>query len=65
MTAAELQETTEIERIELWRREELERGGYPPDAARAIAERHDVDLRAAVALLERGCPPETALRILL
>jgi hypothetical protein len=27
--------------------------------------RHDVDLHLAVELLARGCPPETALRILL
>jgi hypothetical protein len=65
MTAAELHQETEIERIERWRREELERAGYPSDAAAALAARHDVDLHAAVGLLERGCPPETALQILL
>ena len=64
MTAA-LQEQTELERIEHWRREALERAGYPQDAAATLAARHDVDLHAAVALLERGCPPETALQILL
>lgn len=65
MTAAELHEETEIERIERWRREALERGGYPPAAAATLAGRHDVDLHAAIALLARGCPPETALKILL
>jgi hypothetical protein len=65
MTAAELHEQTEIERIESWRREELERAGYPGDAAAALAARHDVDLHAAAGLLRRGCPPEVALRILL
>ena len=65
MTAAELHQETEIERIERERREELERAGYPSDAAAALAARHDVDLHAAVGLLERGCPPETALQILL
>ena len=65
MAASDLREETEIERIERWRREELERGGYPPAAAAELARRHDVDLHAAVALLERGCPPETALKILL
>ena len=65
MTAAEVQEQTEVERIERWRREALERGGYPPEAAAALARRHDVDLHAAVALLTRGCPPDIALKILL
>ncbi|HVM18295.1 MAG TPA: hypothetical protein VM290_11995 [Gaiellaceae bacterium] len=65
MTAAQLHEQSELERIERWRRDALERAGYPADAAAAIAARHDVDLHAAVALVERGCPPETALKILL
>ena len=56
---------TELERIERWRGEELERSGYPPDAARRLAERHDVDLHAAVGLIRAGCAPELALRILL
>jgi DNA-binding FadR family transcriptional regulator len=64
MTAAELREETEIERIERWRREALERAGYPHAAAAELAGRHDVDLHHAVGLLERGCPPETALEIL-
>ena len=64
MTAAELHEQTEIERIEAWRCQALERAGYPRDAAALLASRHDVDLHAAIQLLERGCPPETALEIL-
>ena len=56
---------TEIERIERWRAEELERAGYEPRAAGRLAVRHDVDLHTAVDLLERGCPPELALKILL
>jgi hypothetical protein len=54
----------ERERVEAWRREELARAGYPPDAAEELAAREDVDLRAAVSLLERGCPPEVAIEIL-
>ena len=65
MTAAEVQDRTELERIERWRQEALERGGYPPDAARALAGRHEIDLHRAVELLQRGCPVETALKILL
>ena len=56
---------SEIERIERWRAEELERAGYEPRAAGRLAVRHDVDLHTAVELLERGCPTDLALRILL
>jgi hypothetical protein len=67
MSAAELrlQDETEIERIEHWRAEALERAGYDPSAAAMLAMRHDVDLHEAEELLARGCPPELALRILL
>jgi hypothetical protein len=56
---------TEIERIEQWRAEELERAGYEPRAAATIAARHDIDLHRAGDLLKQGCPPELALQILL
>jgi hypothetical protein len=42
----------------------LERAGYDAEAAFELALRSDVDLHAAVALVERGCPPELALQIL-
>ena len=56
---------TEIDRIERWRAEELERAGYDADAAVKLAARHDVDLHKAIELLKSGCPPELALDILL
>ena len=67
MTAAEprLVDETEIERVARWRAGELERAGFDSDTARQIAQRLDVDLHGAVSLLERGCPPEVAARILL
>jgi len=67
MSAAELdiQVETEAERVERWRAEELERAGYEPLQAAELAARNDVDLHLAVNLLERGCPVETAVRILL
>ena len=67
MAAAELDvyTETESERIQRWRAKELERAGYTPSHASELAGRPDVDLHFAVELLERGCPPETALRILL
>ena len=57
--------TNELERVERWRAAELERAGYPADAAARLASRHDVDLHRAVELLESGCPLELALQILL
>jgi len=64
-TEIHIEVETESERIERWRAHELERAGYDGDDAAELAARHDVDLHLAVELLERGCPPETALRILL
>lgn len=58
-------EDTEHRQIELWRAEELKAAGYSESAARRLAARHDVDLHLAIQLLERGCPPELALEILI
>jgi succinylglutamate desuccinylase len=58
-------EDTEQMQIELWRAEELERAGYSHRAAGRLATRLDVDLHQAVRLLERGCSPELAHKILL
>ena len=56
---------TEEERVLRWRQEELCRAGYPDRLALKLALRRNVDLHQAVDLLRRGCPPETAARILL
>jgi hypothetical protein len=56
---------TEQDRVERWRAEELERGGYDHESAARLAARHDVDLHRAIELIRSGCPAETALRILL
>jgi hypothetical protein len=58
-------ENTEQHLIERWRTEELERAGYGHRAAGRLATRQDIDLHQAIRLLERGCPPELALKILL
>jgi hypothetical protein len=67
MTAAdtETRTGTEIERIERWRAEALERAGYSREAAAEIAARLDVDLHMASDLLAQGCSQDLALRILL
>ena len=65
MSTIDVRDRGEVERVERWRADELERAGYPSDAAARLAARHDVDLHRAVELLENGCSPELALRILL
>jgi hypothetical protein len=67
MSAAELESlyVNEIDRIEQWRHEELERAGYDSESALVLAASHDVDLHAAVKLLKRGCTIDLALQILL
>lgn len=67
MTAAEADTKvgTEIERIERWRAEALERAGYEPRAAGELAARLDIDLHLASDLLAAGCSQELALQILI
>ena len=67
MTAAEAgtRDGTEIERIERWRAEALERAGYDAPAAAQIAARLDIDLHRAADLLQQGCSQDLALQILL
>ena len=67
MPAADVQipEETEAQRIARWRQEELERAGYGVKEAAQLAQRSDVDLHVAVELMSRGCPQDTAMRILL
>ena len=67
MSAAELQTmyASEIDRIEQWRHEKLERAGYDPESALVLAASHDIDLHDAVNLLSRGCSVDLALQILL
>jgi hypothetical protein len=66
MSTADLAYTeTEEQRIESWRMEALERAGYDRRAAAILACRKDVDLHQAISMLQKGCSPELALRILL
>jgi hypothetical protein len=67
MSAAELEMmyTTETDRVELWRHQELARAGYDPESALVLAASHDIDLHEAVNLLTRGGSVDLALQILL
>ena len=55
---------TELERVERWRTSELMRVGFAGDDAVALAARMDVDLHQAIELVQGGCPPDLAIRIL-
>jgi hypothetical protein len=48
-----------------WRFEELRRAGFETQDALIVAADTEIDLHLATRLLRRGCPPKTALRILL
>jgi hypothetical protein len=48
-----------------WRVETLRRAGFDAASALDLALCRHVDLHSAVCLVERGCPVDTALQILL
>jgi hypothetical protein len=47
-----------------WRRNVLEQAGFQQGLARELAAAADVDLHSLLNLVDRGCPPELAARIL-
>jgi hypothetical protein len=55
---------TEAGDILCWRFGRLVGAGLDPAEALELATHVEVDLYSALSLLERGCPPRTALRIL-
>lgn len=55
----------ELELVEQWRLESLERAGYDPESAAVLAASPEVDLHGATRLLELGCSTDLALQILL
>jgi hypothetical protein len=65
MSAVDTTIETETERVERWRTEELLRVGFDVEFATLLASEPGVDLHAAIDLVERGCPPDLAARILL
>ena len=67
MTAAQLEylRVDEPAEVLVWRFDTLCRSGYDRDAAAVLAANVAVDLHDAVDLVQRGCPPELAARILL
>ncbi len=67
MTAAQFEtiDETEAELILRWRFDELIRAGYDIGSALLLASHVEIDLHDASGLTRRGCPAETAVRILL
>jgi len=47
-----------------WRRHVLEAAGFDPDLAHTLALDARIDLHELLNLIDRGCPPELAARIL-
>ena len=47
-----------------WRREQLVRSGFARALAARVASDANYDLHALIELVERGCEPELAVRIL-
>jgi len=51
-------------RIASWRHERLRRAGVDAEPAEVLSHESDLDLHALIELIERGCPPELAVRII-
>jgi hypothetical protein len=47
-----------------WRKRQLLRAGFDADLAASIATDCAIDLHALIELVDRGCPPPLAARIL-
>jgi hypothetical protein len=54
----------ERQQVVAWRCGRLLDAGFDPELADALAEEFRVDLHALLQLVERGCPPPLAARIL-
>jgi hypothetical protein len=50
--------------VQRWRRDVLVRAGFEDDLARSLACDGRVDLHDLLTLVDRGCPPALATRIL-
>lgn len=50
--------------VTAWRRCRLLEAGFPEDLAGRLAADRDVDVHELLALVDRGCPPHLAARIL-
>jgi hypothetical protein len=54
----------EVAGVVVWRERQLIAAGFGPELAAELARTCSYDLHALVGLVERGCPPRLAARIL-
>jgi hypothetical protein len=54
---------SESERIARWRRDRLLAAGFPPELADRLSVTRGADLHRLLDLVDKGCPPELAVRI--
>lgn len=47
-----------------WREQRLRSAGFPADVAQQLAGEPEVDVHKLLELVDRGCPPHLAVRIL-
>jgi hypothetical protein len=55
---------TRKSRYSNWRRDTLVRAGFEPDLSSAVAGDPRIDVHRLLELVDRGCPPDLAVRIL-
>jgi hypothetical protein len=55
---------SEAKAVVAWRRQRLSAAGFDPSTADALARNSTVDLHAVLKLVDAGCPPSLAARIL-
>lgn len=60
----DLRATRDLADVVAWRRDQLVKWGFPTALATQLAGDRRFDLHALAELVERGCPPELAVRIL-
>ena len=60
-----MQTDVRVERdVVSWRRDQLAASGFPLPLAAGVAADSGFDVHALIELVERGCPPDLAVRIL-
>jgi hypothetical protein len=64
MSAASTREARQADEIVRWRRRQLTDAGFGLPLASRLARDRRWDLHALLELVERGCPPSLAARIL-
>jgi hypothetical protein len=64
MSSHRLRSRDPAQDVVAWRTARLRRAGFAPATAATLAADFQMDLHALLELVERGCPPHLAARIL-